>query len=77
MEAAETLGVALDVRNISEEEHLEVLLQRGGKRQTPFFVDEENDFQTYESNEIIRYLCEQHGGNPDDFSEEAANVCSI
>ena len=34
----------------------------GGKRQTPFLVDEERQITMYESDDIIEYLADTYGG---------------
>ena len=34
----------------------DTLIQIGGKRQVPFFIDKERNIQMYESSDIIEYL---------------------
>ena len=40
-------------------EYLDELMEKGGKRQVPFLVDEENGVSMYESDDICRYLEEK------------------
>ena len=53
---AQKLDVTIDERDISDEKNLKELLEKGGKQQVPFLIDEEKDVQLYESDDIIRYL---------------------
>ena len=56
---SENLGVKLDFKDISESEAFaNEMLEKGGKRQTPFFVDTEKDLSLYESSDIIDYIRE-------------------
>ena len=41
--------------DISEPQNLKVLLEKGGKAQVPFMVDDEHDLSLYESDDIIDY----------------------
>ena len=43
----------IDIKDKSAEE---ALIQAGGKRQVPFFVDRERNIQMYESSDIIEYI---------------------
>lgn len=56
LDKARELGIPLEERNISDPKNLEELLEKGGKRQTPFLVDEEKRVSMYESDEIIKHL---------------------
>jgi glutaredoxin len=42
--------------DIADKANEEALIQLGGKRQVPFFVDKERNIQMYESMDIIEYL---------------------
>lgn len=42
--------------NIADKANEDALIQLGGKRQVPFFVDKERNIQMYESLDIIEYL---------------------
>ncbi len=37
-------------------EHAEDLIERGGKRQVPYLVDDKKNVEMYESDDIITYL---------------------
>ena len=50
------LAIALEERNIAQIEYLDELMERGGKRQVPFLMDEERGVSMYESDDIIQYL---------------------
>lgn len=50
-------NIALAERDIvNDPTALPELLSKGGKRQVPFLVDEENNTAMYESDDIIEYL---------------------
>ena len=53
---ARELNVALEERNIADLGVADELIARGGKRQVPYFVDEENEVEMYESDDIVEYL---------------------
>ena len=54
---AENLKVDLELKDISEDEAaLSELLEKGGKKQTPFFVDSEKNESMYEASDIIDYI---------------------
>ena len=59
IQIAENLGVRLNFKDVSEsDDFASEMLEKGGKRQTPFFVDTEKDVFMYESNDIIDYIRE-------------------
>ena len=53
---AEELNIPLETRDIAEPRNLDELLEKGGKRQVPFLVDDETSTSLYESDDIVRYL---------------------
>ncbi len=58
---AENLNVDLNLKDVSEDEAASAaLLEKGGKQQVPFLVDEENNTSMYESSDIIDYMRENH-----------------
>ncbi len=50
------LNIPLEERNIAQAEYLDELMEKGGKRQVPFLVDEERGVSMYESDDIITYI---------------------
>ncbi len=58
---AAIIGIDLEERNIAVKEVGDELLARGGKIQTPFLLDEENNRSLYESDDILAYLHERFG----------------
>ncbi|MEX0931054.1 MAG: glutathione S-transferase N-terminal domain-containing protein [Candidatus Paceibacterota bacterium] len=57
---AELLGIPLHLKDIKADEVLrEELIQKGGKKQTPFLEDTDTDIKMYESGDIIEYLLAQ------------------
>lgn len=54
--AGEELGVTFNEKNIADPEVAEELIRLGGKRQTPYLVDEESGTRMYESDDIVAYL---------------------
>ncbi len=54
---AEKIGLELKLLNINSDPAIaEELVARGGKRQVPYLVDENNGTEMYESEDIIAYL---------------------
>ena len=58
----ESNGITADMRDVTEQSHADELLKRGGKRQVPFLVDDENDVAMYESDAIIAHLSSRSAG---------------
>lgn len=52
--------IPIQERDISHLRNLKELLRKGGKRQVPFLVDNENGICMYESDDIIGYLREKY-----------------
>ena len=55
-------GITADMRDITEQEHADALVERGGKRQVPFLVDADRSVSMYESDAIIEHLAEHREG---------------
>ena len=49
-------GIQFELRNIADPTVAQELINRGGKRQVPYLVDEKNRKEMYESADIIEYL---------------------
>lgn len=63
LEAAAALGVTIELKDISADPALrEELIERGGKKQTPYLVDRTQHTAMYESRDIIAHL-EKHYGD--------------
>lgn len=59
LEASDSLGIEFDLLDITESDEVaEALIEKGGKRQVPYLVDEKNGVAMYESDDIIAYLKE-------------------
>jgi glutaredoxin len=56
----EELGISFDEKNIADDAVAAELVDRGGKRQVPYLVDNERDVELYESDDIIAYLREYY-----------------
>ncbi len=64
--AADEMGVAFNLKDISADESLrEALIEKGGKQQVPYFEDPENDVAMYESDDIIAYVKENYATEPE------------
>lgn len=61
IEAAIPLGVALELKDITDPEIEAELLRLGGEKQTPYFIDTKHDVAMYDSDAIIRYLHKTFG----------------
>ena len=54
---AKEMGVEFNLKDISSDEAIaNELIEKGGKRQVPYLVDEERGEAMYESADIIEYL---------------------
>lgn len=60
LDAGTDLDIEFDIKNVEEPGVREELVERGGKEQTPFLVDDENDVEMYDSDDIIAYLKERY-----------------
>ncbi len=49
-------GIKYNKIDIADKSAEDALIQSGGKRQVPFFVDRDRNIQMYESSDIIEYL---------------------
>lgn len=49
-------NISVELRDRDVPPHEKDLIARGGKRQTPYFIDEVNNVEMYESGDIIAYL---------------------
>ena len=59
--AADEIGVAFNLKDISADDALrEELIEKGGKQQVPYMVDPENEVAMYESDDIIAYVKENY-----------------
>lgn len=56
----ERSGAKFEERNIADEKYLSELLDKGGKRQVPFLIDEERGISMYESSDIIAYVKKEY-----------------
>jgi glutathione S-transferase len=81
--AAQLLGTTFHLKDIDVEEvHAIELMALGGKHQVPFLVDAPRGVKLYESDDIIAYITEKHGGQKSEGtvrvhkSTVASNVCS-
>lgn len=74
------LGLEVNELNISDPSVAEALVEKGGKRQVPFLVDDEKNVSMYESGDIIEYLSKGKEGAEETKSEEKAldsGVCPV
>jgi glutathione S-transferase len=56
LHAAAELGIAFDLKSITNPEVAKELEARGGKQQVPYLVDAEHGVEMYESDDIIAHL---------------------
>ncbi len=50
------LAIPYEEKSIEKEENLAELMEKGGKRQVPYLVDDERGVSMYESDGIVQYL---------------------
>lgn len=51
-------------KNVADHGVVEELIALGGKKRSPFLVDEAHGVMMYESGDIIKHLCKYYGGDP-------------
>jgi glutaredoxin len=60
LKTGEDLGITFDEKNIADDAVAEELISRGGKRQVPYLVNDEDGTEMYESDDIIEYLTQKY-----------------
>ncbi len=56
LEAGRKLGIAFEEKNIADAKILEELIEKGGKQQVPYLVDDATGVEMYESEDIVCYV---------------------
>lgn len=60
--AIERMQVEVNLIDINtDSKYRDELIEKGGKKQVPYFVDDEKDVAMYESDDIIEYLENNYG----------------
>ncbi len=75
--ALRALSLPFTEKVISDDTNAAELIRRGGKRQTPYFVDESKGVAMYESDDIVEYLKKNYGAETPLTLEKplTSNVC--
>lgn len=60
LNAAQKHDISLDIKNVADEGVEQELIEKGGKRQVPYLVDDAHGVAMYESDAIIDYLHETY-----------------
>ncbi|MEK7128746.1 MAG: glutathione S-transferase N-terminal domain-containing protein [Patescibacteria group bacterium] len=50
------LAISYEEKSIESEDNLAELIEKGGKRQVPYLIDNERGVSMYETEDIIQYL---------------------
>ena len=50
------IALVVNLKNIKDESVIEELIEKGGKQQVPYMVDEDKNVSMYESADIVEYL---------------------
>ena len=58
-------NIPFEEKNIADEDVVNELIERGGKRQVPYLVDSEKGVEMYESSDIVAYLEENYSKSED------------
>ena len=61
MAVIDRLELEVEMKNVAEADFKAELEEFGGRSQTPFFVDTDNDVKMYESDDIVNYLQTNYG----------------
>ena len=71
------LGLDVKLLNVADPGVSEELIERGGKRQEPYLVDEDKNVEMYESFAINNYLDEHYGAKKTDVAEDVGESTKI
>ncbi len=73
----QALSLPFTEKTTSDDMSAVELIRRGGRRQTPYFVDESKGVAMYESEDIVEYLMKNYGGEAQLAVNKpaASNVC--
>lgn len=66
----EELEISVTQKNIADSEVADELVERGGKRQVPYLVDDVRNTEMYESGDIVEYLETHYAGGTEETAEE-------
>jgi len=79
LEKIEELGIEIKQLNVADPGISEELIARGGKKQEPYLIDEENNVEMYEAADIVEYLNKTYGDGTagSTSSNESPGVCPI
>ena len=58
--AGAELGLSFDLKDIADPGIADELVAQGGKNQTPYLADTDNNIALYESGDIVKYLRERY-----------------
>lgn len=59
----EDMGLKVNLKDISSDEMIaDELIEKGGKKQVPYLIDDEKSVSMFESGDIIDYLNENYAG---------------
>lgn len=76
--AVKELGLEVEEKKISDEGVWDEVMAKGGKHQVPFLVDDERGVAMYDSSDIVKYLCHEHGGDVEAFDHHVDHsVCPV
>ncbi len=56
IKAGEQMGMTFELRDIKDHKLEKELLAKGGKRETPYFIDTNTNVAMYGSDDIVSYL---------------------
>lgn len=76
LKEVDDLGIEVELRNIADNNHKEILVITGGKVQVPFLHDPECGIAMYESGDIVAYFRDKyHQGKNEEPVAPENKVC--
>lgn len=77
LKVVNALSAVVTVKTKGEDGVVDELVARGGKRQFPCLYDEDTKEALYESDAIVKRLCNRFGGDPERYRDEVGEVCPV
>jgi glutaredoxin len=65
LRTGEELGIDFALKNVADPGVADELIEKGGKRQEPYLIDDARGVAMYEADDIVRYLREHYAPHAD------------
>lgn len=75
--AVTALNATVTIKTKGEDGVVDEVVARGGKRQFPFLFNEDTGDALYDSDAIVKHLCDAFGGDPSNYNDAVGTVCPV